>query len=248
MIGPPCPDWEQCMVAALAGDLNHNDTHQLEDHLSGCEECREAWTEYRRADEALIACCAVPPAVTSGGATALERARARPKRPVAATALMPLTPVGPLHVAVTDQGLCRLEFGDDSVGFDCTLREAGYTPVRDETGATTAVVEQLAAYFAGRRREFDLPVDLSGRSPFEVAVLRTTRAVEAGTVDTYAGVAAKIGRPRAYRAVGNALRHNPVPVVIPCHRVISTDGSLRGYVGGLGIKRTLLGLEGALAS
>ncbi|GAC1396920.1 MAG: hypothetical protein NVSMB65_16030 [Chloroflexota bacterium] len=249
MMDRPCPEWEQRMVAALAGDLDRQGSDQLDAHVSWCEECRDAWDGYRRADAVLQECCAVPAPVVAG-ASLVARGGARGSRAPrpAAVALVPRTPIGPLQVAVTERGLCRVEFGDDRVAFEAALRRAGYAPRPDEGGMTAEVVDQLTAYFAGRRKEFDVPLDLTGRSAFEADVLRTTATVAAGTLATYAGIAASVGRPRAYRAVGNALRHNPIPVVIPCHRVISTNGSLRGYAGGLGVKRTLLDLEGALAS
>jgi epoxyqueuosine reductase len=103
--------------------------------------------------------------------------------------------------------------------------------------------EQLEQYFAGERRDFDLPLDL--RAPeFQTAVLTELARVPYGAVATYGDLARRIGRPRAARAVGGALNRNPIPIVLPCHRVVGASGSLVGYAGGLERKQTLLALEG----
>ena len=107
------------------------------------------------------------------------------------------------------------------------------------------IVEQLEAYFAGRRRAFDLRIDLSRATPFQRRVLLATRAVPSGTVVSYGEIARRIAQPKASRAVGQALGHNPVPIVIPCHRIVAGSGRLGGYTGGLHIKKKLLGLEAA---
>ena len=107
---------------------------------------------------------------------------------------------------------------------------------------------QLREYFAGKRRRFDLPVDLSALTPFQRSVLGITCRIAPGKVWTYHRVAKAMRRPHSSRPVGQALARNPIPIVIPCHRVIASDGALRGYSGGSGLKakRWLLQLEGAL--
>jgi O-6-methylguanine DNA methyltransferase len=104
---------------------------------------------------------------------------------------------------------------------------------------------ELERFFAGEPVDFDFPVDLSALTPFQQAVLEATRAIPPGQVMTYGQIAAAVGRPRASRAVGQALRRNPVPFVIPCHRVVGSDGSMRGYGGpsGVQLKEQLLALE-----
>jgi methylated-DNA-[protein]-cysteine S-methyltransferase len=105
---------------------------------------------------------------------------------------------------------------------------------------------ELDEYFEGGRREFDLRVDLRPVPEFQRVVLTELARVPFGSLETYGGLAARIGRPRAARAVGGALHHNPVPIVVPCHRVVGSTGSLTGYGGGLERKEQLLALEGAL--
>src|SRR5699024_9037946 len=119
-----------------------------------------------------------------------------------------------------------------------TERPAAIEPVR----------EQLREYFRRERTEFRLPVDLHGITPFTRSVLEATCDVAFGHLSTYQGIAAAIGRPRASRAVGNALGRNPVPVIVPCHRVVRSDGSMGWYTGGADIKERLLLIEGALLS
>jgi O-6-methylguanine DNA methyltransferase len=153
------------------------------------------------------------------------------------------SPIGTVFVAVNRHGaVVRLTYGLTQGEF---LEEAGPGAVRDRE-AVAPVFAQLAEYFAGERRAFDVPVDLAGLTPFQREVLSATRAIPFGEVRTYGKVAALIGRPRASRAVGRALSQNPIAVIVPCHRVIASDGSLRGYTGagGIATKRFLLELEG----
>jgi len=102
----------------------------------------------------------------------------------------------------------------------------------------------LDEYFAGRRRAFDLPLDLRV-APFHEQVLRELALVPYGQVDTYGHLAARVGRPKAARAVGTVMNRNPLAIVLPCHRIVGANGSLTGYAGGLDVKRALLALEGA---
>jgi len=105
--------------------------------------------------------------------------------------------------------------------------------------------EQLRRYLAGQRVRFHMPLDLSGVAPFQRRVLEVVARIPYGETRTYSWVAQQIGQPRAYRAVGQALGANPLPIMIPCHRVVGSDGSLCGYAGGLEMKRWLLQLERA---
>ena len=106
---------------------------------------------------------------------------------------------------------------------------------------------QLAAYFAGTRADFDLPLDLQAGTPFQQSVWDALRAIPRGRTTSYAELARRLGRPQAARAIGAAVGRNPVSIVVPCHRVLGTDGTLTGYAGGLERKTALLQLEGALA-
>ncbi|HEX6140656.1 MAG TPA: methylated-DNA--[protein]-cysteine S-methyltransferase [Candidatus Limnocylindria bacterium] len=157
------------------------------------------------------------------------------------------SPLGELLVAVTPRGLVRLAYADETP--DAVLAELSerISPrVLRAPERTDAVRRELEGYFAGERRSFATPVDWSLVRGFAVGVLRATARVPFGSVTTYRDVAAAAGSPRAARAAGNALGSNPIPIVVPCHRVVHAGGGLGGYTGGLERKRRLLALEGAL--
>jgi methylated-DNA-[protein]-cysteine S-methyltransferase len=116
-----------------------------------------------------------------------------------------------------------------------------------ESSVLREAKEQLLEYFAGKRRVFDLPISLSG-TDFELSCWEALRAIPYAKTQSYAGVARAIGRPRAFRAVGGANHRNPVAIIVPCHRVVGSDGSLVGFGGGLDVKKFLLDLERSNAS
>lgn len=155
------------------------------------------------------------------------------------------TPLGALYMARSEAGLCRLMFGVDEEHFrdDLPLRARA----RRNPDALRAEREQLSAYFDGRLRAFTLPVDLHSMTPFQQRVLSLTCAIPAGALRSYGQIANDLGSPRASRAVGQALGRNPVPIVVPCHRVVGSGGRLTGYSSGRGVesKRWLLRHEGA---
>jgi methylated-DNA-[protein]-cysteine S-methyltransferase len=161
-------------------------------------------------------------------------------------AMMDDTPVGVLGLAAGARGLRHLTYVRNEDDFlERLLAEHGERPVV-KSDALDDVRRQLDRYFAGRRLDFELPVDLGDLAPFHRRVLDATRRIRPGEVRTYSQVAARAGSPRAMRAAGNALHTNPVAIVVPCHRVVRTDGSLGGYGGGLPVKEWLLSHEGAL--
>jgi len=156
------------------------------------------------------------------------------------------SPLGPLYIAASAQGLCNLDFGVSQANFVEHLDPLARTE-RNSIGLAP-IAEQLRDYFDGARVGCDIPLDLERATPFQLSVLQAARRIPSGSTWTYGQVAHAIGKPKASRAVGQALGRNPVPIVIPCHRVVASDGSLRGYSGGGGLesKRRLLVLEGAL--
>lgn len=155
------------------------------------------------------------------------------------------SPLGRLFVALSERGLCAVEFGVNQTDFLGRLDPRARFD--RSPSAVRRALEELTEYFFGKRAVFDLPVDLSALTPFQRGVLDVTSRIAPGQVWTYRRVAEEMGRPKSSRPVGQALAHNPVPIVIPCHRVIASDGSLGGYSGGAGLpaKRWLLRLEGA---
>ena len=158
------------------------------------------------------------------------------------------TPLGPLLVAATPKGLVRVSYTEFR-GEDETLEELArrVSPrVLEAPGRLDPVRRELDEYFEGRRKRFEVPIDWSPLAGYTRDILRATAKIGFGELSTYAGVAAAAGRPRAVRAAGNALGANPMPVIVPCHRVLRTGGGLGGYTGGLEKKEFLLRLEGAL--
>lgn len=156
------------------------------------------------------------------------------------------TPVGRLLIAVTERGVCEIHYdADPDEEAERLARLFGVRVLRSPR-PTDDARHQLDEYFAGERREFDLEVDLRPAREFGRAVLEQLARVPFGELTTYGTLAARAGRPRAARAVGTVMNRNPVPIVLPCHRVVGSTGSLAGYAGGLDRKRTLLELEGAL--
>lgn len=156
------------------------------------------------------------------------------------------SPLGPLFAAVNERGLCAIDFGRQRNKF--LERFDPRDRLEKNSQAVERILAQLREYFSGERSSFNLPVDISQLTPFQRSVLDVACRIAPGQVWTYQRIAEELGRPRASRPVGGALARNPIPIVIPCHRVIASDGSLGGYSGGSGLKakQWLLRLEGAL--
>ena len=157
------------------------------------------------------------------------------------------SPIGPLLIGATSRGLCRISFDADRDPAAELEQLAGRfgTRVLRVPGELDATRQQLDDYFEGRRQAFELQIDLTGVPAFQQEVLRELALVPYAETTTYGGLAKRVGRPKAARAVGGALNRNPVPIVLPCHRIVGASGSLVGYAGGLDRKRALLDLEGA---
>ena len=177
-----------------------------------------------------------------------ERLLARAKREGLTTVgydVLP-SPLGPLWVAMGPRGVATIHYGDEPSEGELRRLVRVYGPgVVPDHKRSSALARELDEYFRGRRRAFDLDVDLSGLTPFQTRVLSATAKIPFGTVSTYGTVAMRAGNAKASRAAGGALNHNPIPIVVPCHRVVGSNGALVGYAGGLDVKRKLLAIEGA---
>ena len=157
------------------------------------------------------------------------------------------SPLGTLLLARTDHGLCRIEYDPEPDRDVETLARTFGRRVLRTPGALDDARRQLDEYFEGKRRLFELELDLGlADKPFSRRVLEELARVPYGEVTTYGSLAAQAGRPRAARAVGTVMNRNPIPIVLPCHRVVGASGSLVGYGGGLPRKEALLRLESAL--
>ncbi len=159
--------------------------------------------------------------------------------------LLPSSPIGPLWVALSEVGLVAIEWDMPREHFSHLLEKRFHCTTEYDDGKTSSVIHQLTEYLSGRRQQFDLPLDLSDRTPFQEQVLTLTSQIPYGQTSTYKHIALQLDRPFASRAVGRVEATNPIPLVIPCHRVLGTDGSLHGYggPGGIQLKSWLLELE-----
>jgi O-6-methylguanine DNA methyltransferase len=161
--------------------------------------------------------------------------------------------IGPLFLAASIQGLVALEF-DARLPGQQSIRpsprhlrqEKSNLAFENSPRTMSSYIGELEEYFAGKRREFSFPLDLRG-TDFQLACWRALLAIPYGETRSYANIARAVGKANAFRAVGMANNRNPIAIVVPCHRVIASDGTLCGYGGGLDVKRKLLELEGALS-
>jgi methylated-DNA-[protein]-cysteine S-methyltransferase len=154
------------------------------------------------------------------------------------------SPLGPLLLAATETGVVRLAYEREDHDEVLQSLAVKVSPrVLRAPGRLDEAARQLEAYFTGRRRAFDVPLDLRLSAGFRRQVLNHLRTIGYGHTESYAGVARAVGRAQAVRAVGSACATNPVPLLVPCHRVLRSDGALGGYVGGLEAKQALLALE-----
>jgi methylated-DNA-[protein]-cysteine S-methyltransferase len=248
----PCDVACEALPARIVGDLTSDDQSWLVEHSSECRYCANELRSYDRLGDALAAAGAIDADILEPPPLNLPR-----RDRVWYTRIG--SPIGELILAATPQGLREIEFGTDvnDPDYAVRLRQRGSEPVHvdrieDANPEARANLEraaaQLSEYFGGQRAGFDVPLDWGAMPPFQRAVLEATADVPFGHLDTYAGIARKIGKPRATRAVGNALGRNPIPVIVPCHRVIRSDATIGGYTGGLDKKQRLLSLEGVMLS
>jgi len=237
----PCDVAEGAMPDLVFGDLSQNDEQWVRSHTLTCRYCAGILDSLEEVCSSLDAC---------NDDICEQAARSVPAPHIAmgvpeARYGFSDSPVGDVLVAATDDGVCEISYLSNHDRYDI-LREIerrGFL-VYEKPAAVQPAVDQLREYFAHQRKEFNLPLDLTGVTPFTRDVLTATYDIPYGKVKTYGDVAELIGKPRASRAVGNALGRNPIPVVIPCHRVVLSSGAMGWYTGGPEIKRTLLGIEG----
>ncbi len=180
----------------------------------------------------------------------LDRLHTRLERDAADAGLLDLayatvdSPVGPLLLVASERGLTRVAFDrEDHDAVLATLATQRSPRILRSRARLSEPSRQLDAYFSGGLTRFDLPLDLGLTAGFRQVVQRHLPSIAFGSTRSYAEIAADVGRPRAIRAVGTACATNPLPIVVPCHRVLRSDGSLGGYLGGLDAKRILLDLE-----
>jgi len=237
----PCDIAESVMPDLVFGDLSQDDEQWVRTHTVTCNYCANILHGLEEVCTALDDC---------SDNVCEQAAERRPSStlclgiPEARYGFME-TPVGDVLVATSDRGVVEVSYLDHTGPYESLreLEQRGYL-VYERQARVGPVVDQLREYFAHERQVFDLSVDLCGVTDFTRSVLEHTNHIPYGKVQTYGDVAGAIGKPKASRAVGNALGRNPVPVIIPCHRVILSSGAMGWYTGGPEIKRALLGIEG----
>ena len=155
-----------------------------------------------------------------------------------------VSPIGILRLFSTEKGICGIALHDKRFqGKMERLSRISEKSLQKNNRKFSKTIRQLECYFQGKGQAFRAELDLSGQTPFQLKVLQALMEIPYGTVKSYQWVAQRIKNPRAYRAVGSACGSNPIPIIIPCHRVIAKDGSLGGFSAGLDIKKQLLNIE-----
>jgi len=244
---PSCRAIELDLVATATGDAETRSAERVHRHMDGCAPCREEFGRYRAVDHVARGLRPEPaPERVAQARAGLETRLADLKQRRVAYRIFP-SPLGHILVGRSEHGIALVEY----LGAGTSLRASRLGRLEGvEAVAGGPELERLQHdlldYLGGHRRDLDWTLDWRlTTSDFARAVLETTAAIPYGAVASYAGVARRIGKPSAVRAVAQALRWNPLPIVVPCHRVIGTSGLLTGYAGDkLGLKQRLLSVEG----
>ena len=243
-----CVQLADDLLASAMGEASPSVARRVESHISTCGSCRREFQEYRAVDSAVTAMREeTPPGEHLAQAREqLETRLADLRRRLLAYRIFP-SPLGHILIARSELGISLVEYLERGTSLRASRlsREPGVEMV-EGGGDLETTYRELLEYLDGRRKRLDWPLDLRlARSDFHRMVLQATATVPYGAVIPYAGIAQEVGKAAAVRAVAQALRWNPLPIVIPCHRVIGTSGALTGYAGNkVGLKQKLLSLEG----
>lgn len=243
-----CQEIETDLIAAATGDASASAARRVDAHVAKCAPCRREFEGYRAIEGVVDTLRRVPPPAAEE-----ERARAELqarladlRRRLVRYGIFP-SPLGRIMIGLSEQGVALVEYLARGGGFaDSRLSRMAGVEAEEDGVDVAALHRELLEYLGGRRTRLDWPLDMRlARSDFHRAVLRATAAVPYGAVTSYAGIAGAIGAPKAARAVAQALRWNPVPIVVPCHRVVGSSGDLTGYSGPrIDLKERLLAVEG----
>ena len=249
---PTCGFDEDILIAEAVGDAPSSVRRTARAHVRACPDCARRLEEYRQ----ILGGIRSLPVPDTGLAAARRKLDAKLERSVRPRLVVSVwkTPLGLLRIGRTEAGVALLEFVSDE-GSEATesaprLQRLFSVDTAGPEGAghagMSALMNGLHAYLAGGRQSLDWAVDeVLMRSEFQRRVLQATSRIPYGTLATYLGIAHGIGQPKAVRAVAQALRHNPVPIRIPCHRIIGSNGDLTGYGGDkVALKRDILAVEG----
>src|SRR5438477_660234 len=244
-----CQAIEQALLATAIGDADTATAARVDAHTRACAVCREDFGRYRAIDGAVGAWREAPAPAEELARARLTSRLADLRRRTLVYRIFP-SPLGPILIARSEEGVTCVEYlvGGRDFTHSRLARMPGVEPIED--GAEVeALYGELLDFVEGRRSRLAWPLDLRlARSDFHRAVLTATARIPYGAVRSYAGIARGLGRPSATRAVAQALRWNPLPIVVPCHRVIGLSGALTGYAGDkLTLKQRLLSVEGVPA-
>jgi len=245
-----CVEIEPDLVAAATGDAEPGAARRVEQHIDSCGACRE-YHRYREIEGVVGALRGAPAAAESVARArqGLESRLADLKSRLVSYRVFS-SPLGRILIARSEHGVSLVEYLDGGVDLSTSrLRRIAGVELQEDGAEIETLYRELMEYLRGDRTRLEWPLDLRlARSDFHRSVLRATAAIPYGAVTSYAGIAAEIGKPAATRAVAQALRWNPLPIVVPCHRIIGTSGALTGYSGNkVGLKQQLLAVEGIQA-
>lgn len=242
---PECLEIEPDLIAAATGDAEPAAARRVQAHIGPCALCREAFERYRAIEGLLgeLKNVPLPSADMARARRQLESRLADLRSRLVMYGVFP-SPLGPILIARSEQGVSLVEYLPPRRAVRLS-RLHGLEAVEDGE-EIEALYGELLEYLEGKRARFEWPLDLRlARSDFHRAVLKVTSQIPYGAVVSYTGIAWKVGKPAAARAVAQALRWNPLPIVIPCHRVIGSSNSLTGYAGNrIDLKQRLLATEG----
>ncbi len=244
---PTCREIERDLVTVAAGEATPVATRVVERHLAICRDCRDELERYRVLEGMVTDLRRAP---LPGADPALSRAELESRLADIRARMVAYgifsSPLGKILIARSELGISLVEYLESESAAKSHLARLAGGEMREDKAGVETVYHELLEYLDHRRTRLDWPLDLRwARSDFQRRVLTATAELPYGAVTSYAGIAQRIGTPSAVRAVAQALRRNPVPIVIPCHRVIGNGGDLTGYAGNkISLKRTLLSLEG----
>jgi len=246
-----CVEIEPDLVAAATGDAEPGAARRVEQHIDSCGACRGEYHRYREIEGVVGALRGAPAAAESVARArqGLESRLADLKSRLVSYRVFS-SPLGRILIARSEHGVSLVEYLDGGVDLSTSrLRRIAGVELQEDGAEIETLYRELMEYLRGDRTRLEWPLDLRlARSDFHRSVLRATAAIPYGAVTSYAGIAAEIGKPAATRAVAQALRWNPLPIVVPCHRIIGTSGALTGYSGNkVGLKQQLLAVEGIQA-
>jgi O-6-methylguanine DNA methyltransferase len=244
---PSCAEIEVDIIAVALNETGGAPELRVREHVRVCAPCRDKLEGYRGVDRLVSEMRREDSRVNLGAdAEAGLTARLADLRARLLTYGIFASPVGPILIARSEHGVALVEYLDRADLRRSRLQQLAGVEATIGGGEVEALYGELLEYLRGTRDRLQWPLDFRlTRGEFDRTVLRATAEIPRGAVKSYGGVAREIGRPDAVRAVAQALRRNPLPIVVPCHRVIGTDGALTGYAGTkLGLKKQLLGLEG----